>query len=318
MSNYVNFIHAIEMDDRSRLDETVLLIAQLLCQENIMRISQLLSGLAKGSRTIDQVTDFLVKEVESKSSIVPQSCLLAAERNKVITRIRHDCGGASAVAWLSISNSHMNSPPPWEIYEEFDGTSVVTVSTCTEESVVYSLSEYLHQVIFNHELHFQKELNVPSALEPDSLVPIIREPNEKESTLISKFKEWMKKIRSLYKTCWEIGFFSKPRKVLKSISQQVYRIKRPSQRGKDRKGHNVSTVKKGSTGEWTFVLSSGKKHKTSLRNLRKLCYEEQLNRYEFTILTKNNLIFTQEILLFLPIDILDSQQKHELNNLIKT
>jgi hypothetical protein len=252
------------------------------------------SGLAKGSCTIDQVTDFLVKEVESKYSIAPQSCLPAAKRNKVITSMWHDCGGASAVAWLSISASHMNSPPPWEIYEEFDGTSVVTVSTCTEESVAYSLSEYLRQVIFNHELRFQEELDIPSVLESDSLVPITGKPTyKKTSALISKFKEWIEKIRSLY------------------------RIKRPSQRGKDRKGHNVSKVRKEFTGEWIFVLSSGKKYKTSLKNLRKLCYEEQLNHYELTILTKNNLIFAQETLLFLPINILDSQQKHELNNLIK-
>lgn len=147
----ISFVHAIESDEILRMDEIVVCIIQLLSQRSIEEISKLLAGLAQGSCTPERATEFLTNPFKNPYRCSANS---SANRNQAIQLIWHDCGGSSAVAWLAMATSHLGNPPPWEIYEEYSGHvgCIATISSRVGASKMYSLSEYLHQLVYKHEL----------------------------------------------------------------------------------------------------------------------------------------------------------------------
>ncbi|MBN1935739.1 MAG: hypothetical protein JW934_13810 [Anaerolineae bacterium] len=122
---------------------------QLLSQQTIQEISKSLAGLANGSvqsgRTIEFLSDQFTKRYRRPSNF-------SINKSNPIKEIRHDCGGASAVAWLAMTISHLGTSSSWEIYEEYSRyTGVIsTISSCIDASGVYSLSNYLYRLLLEN------------------------------------------------------------------------------------------------------------------------------------------------------------------------
>jgi hypothetical protein len=146
----ITFIHAIEIDKNSRMDEYVLHIITLLSYQNIDYVSKLLADLAIGSCNVDQVLNFFTDHFDKSSST---SINLLKNRNLPIKEIKYDCGGSSGLAWLAITASYLNTPSPWEIYEEYSEFNPISIlSSFTGDADKFLLSEYLHKIICDYEL----------------------------------------------------------------------------------------------------------------------------------------------------------------------
>lgn len=147
----VNFVHALEGDEPLGIDGIVVGITQLLTHQTIEELTKLLTNLAQGSKTPEEVIEYLIRHFSEK--YIPSSDLQRTKNNP-IKKIQHDCGGASAMAWLAMTISHLGDSSPWEIYEEYSQHTgeLSTVSSCVNASEVYFLSDYLYQLISDHAL----------------------------------------------------------------------------------------------------------------------------------------------------------------------
>jgi hypothetical protein len=146
----ISFIHAIESDENLKIDQVVVSISQLLLQQTIGQLSELIAGVAKGTVTSNFILEFLTVNFQKHH----QSSNYSLPKNRPIKEIKQDCGGASAATWLAMAISHLNSPAPWEIYEEYSYQTklVSTVSSFNQATEKYSLSDYLYQIIREPEL----------------------------------------------------------------------------------------------------------------------------------------------------------------------
>lgn len=147
----ISFVHAIETDGRTELAETVRRITQILSPQTIDEISRYLARLASGTELPQHIIDFLAAQF-SRSPY--KQTALVAYTGWPIKEVQHDCGGALAVAWLAMTLSHLNSAPPWEIYEIYtqQTNQISTVSSSANASAKYMLSGYLYDLIHDHGL----------------------------------------------------------------------------------------------------------------------------------------------------------------------
>jgi hypothetical protein len=198
----ITFIHAIEIDKNSRMDEYVLRIITLLSYQNIDFVSKLLADLAIGSRDVNQVLEFFTKHFYKSSST---SIDLLRNRNLPIKKIKYDCGGSSALAWLAITASYLNTLSPWEIYEEYSEFNPISIlSSFMGESDELLLSEYLYKIICDYELMNslpesisvleidniktdELELNSSSGIE---IIPSVNLHEKKSHNKKTKNKKW--------------------------------------------------------------------------------------------------------------------------------
>ncbi|MCB0210795.1 MAG: hypothetical protein KDJ52_15765 [Anaerolineae bacterium] len=140
----VSFIHAIESSENLPIDKIVVHIAQLLLPETIQNITQYLAEIAQGISPPTKIISFLIQKFKFQTINRLKS---NGETNYIspIKKIEHDCGGASALAWLSITKSHLDILGPWEIYEEYEYSKklVSTLSSCRNAKKTYYLCEYM-------------------------------------------------------------------------------------------------------------------------------------------------------------------------------
>ena len=147
----ISFVHAIEADDPTSTADIVACITQSLSSQSIIETNKNLDGLAKGSIQPEQAINFSVSLFQKNYRRQPKFSISTLNP---IKEIQHDCGGAWAIAWLAITVSHLGISSPWEIYDGYspNSNSIATISSYKGAFVTYSLSEYLSQLVRDHEL----------------------------------------------------------------------------------------------------------------------------------------------------------------------
>lgn len=154
----IRFIHAVEVDAIQQIYSAVIGIIKLLSNQMIPKIDDVMTRLTDGTMTPQEAIGFFTNEFTKHHHQFNKSSKIS---NSPIKEIQHDCGGASSVAWLAMTISHMSESSSYEIYETYNHEQGMksTVSSCADASKKHVLSEYLYQIIDDYEL-----LENPSAL----------------------------------------------------------------------------------------------------------------------------------------------------------
>lgn len=300
----ISFIHAVEVDSNSRLDEVMACIVRLLSQQNIDEISKLLSNLAKGLSTLDEVIRFLTNQFNSsyrRLTIQPLS------KAQAINSIQHDCGGASAVAWLAMASSHFNIPVPWEIYEEYSSYSglIITKSSYTGSLKQYLLSEYLHKAINFYELAQNQNVSYPVTRQntSDSLDKISSIPQEHNHRSIDPVdaEQQLSRKHNYRESVQPLNLSRQPSSTYSDSSQ-------------DRSNNFAFEFKELCSFELVLTETSRKEYRINTRRIHELIYIEKLNCYKL-IFFKGWFIFKQPVQILLSATGLNDGQKRDLNHL---
>lgn len=146
----LSFVHAIEVKP-AEINKTVVCMIQFLLPSMTEKLTKNLTGLAQGTISAQEFISSLTRPLDALSERIAS---LATKESNPLKEIQHDCGGATAVAWLSMAGSHAGISSPWEIYETCSRTTgmVSTVSSYAGASEIYPLSSYLYQLNHDHEL----------------------------------------------------------------------------------------------------------------------------------------------------------------------
>ncbi len=151
----ISFIHGIESEDP--IDHILTIITSLLGSSKVNKLTGLIAAIASGTANENELLEILMDskiwKTKSPSNI--------RGKNEVISQIKHDCGGASALAWMAIFKSHRKLREPWEIYEirDRDSLDVSTMSTLAGRE--WNLSELLDSLTEN--LYFDEAPSHPGS-----------------------------------------------------------------------------------------------------------------------------------------------------------
>jgi len=303
----ISFIHAVEVDGNSRLDEVVACIVRLLSQQNIDEISKLLSNLAKGFSTLDEGIRFLTNQF---NSFYRRLAMQPLSKAQAINSIQHDCGGASAVAWLAMASSHFNIPLPWEIYEEYSSHSglIITKSSYKGALKQYLLSEYLHKAINFYELaqnqHVSHPITGQNTLDSlDKNSSISQKHNHRAIDSVGSEQQLSQK--HTYRESGQPVNLSQPLSSTHSDSLQ------------DKSSNSTFEFKELYVSELILTEKSRKECRINIRRIHELTYIEKSNCCKLTFL-KGWFLFKQQVEICFSITGLSDEQIRELDSLAST
>lgn len=165
----VSFVHAVECN-LSEISRVVMCIIQMLLPSVIEKMTKHLAELAQKPVSPQNFIAFLTQKF---TSLYEQTANSAAKDSNPIQEIQHNCGGATAMAWLVMAVSHTNISSPWEIYDHYSNSTglLSTLSSYSESSESYLLSSYISQ-LFHHSARYPSSglLSKHEAIH-ESLVP---------------------------------------------------------------------------------------------------------------------------------------------------
>jgi hypothetical protein len=170
----ISLNHGIEVGPACDIDEVVLRISKLISPHNINQISALLSGCSRGQVDPDDVLRFLSEPFEDLADALGVRGIEGVGQREPMRELVHDCGGATAVAWLLMTSSHRTMPAPWEIYElpSGNGSTISTLSTYRGAAGSDRLSSLLRTLVLTHAT--EQVCHRPEPESPDPPTPEVR------------------------------------------------------------------------------------------------------------------------------------------------
>jgi hypothetical protein len=207
----IRFIHAIESTSDWNAEDIVLAIIQMLSPKNTNKIRELISGVAIGNSIINDLTDYIAS-VCKKQDFNDSDTSPPYLNTRPIKEIKQDCSGATALAWLTMTISHSNTPPPWEIYEKYiNYTDTVSIfSSSSEAEKDLSLASYMYAISHNQEFIFQPLYKPQEKSEKNKLGSINDErmsPQLSNKNHLTKYRDksfWRKLLEKLFLYAEEI------------------------------------------------------------------------------------------------------------------
>lgn len=145
----LTFLHALQADAETKFDSLVTTVARML-EHGRTDPGGLAGQVAEGKRDL---TSFLTVMEEEYNQNKSPGAVRYRPLGGPIREITHDCGGAAALAWLTMAASHVECYPPWQIGDRWDPSKALIVTDSSARDAVGSirLSEHLWRVVLQDE-----------------------------------------------------------------------------------------------------------------------------------------------------------------------
>lgn len=129
------FIHGVEVHDVRYVPACVGCVVRLLSNTGVRTRSFEIARVALGHLPVQ---DFLRSVCEDFDKVLVDLDLPTLysrlPSDLAISAIEHDCGGASAVAWLTMAVAQSAASPPWEVYDSLTAGGTVRTHRTNDDS----------------------------------------------------------------------------------------------------------------------------------------------------------------------------------------
>ncbi|HEY0072970.1 MAG TPA: hypothetical protein VGB77_02635, partial [Abditibacteriaceae bacterium] len=183
----VPFLHAIETDQTTDILQIVNLIIQALSQQSFTKICESIEAIAQGRAQPLDIFNLLRIHFDHGRCRNLNFSQYKPMPNKSIA---HDCGGASAAAWLAMATSHLTIVGPWEIFDHYSPTDefISTVSSYSKATQTLFLSEYLQAAISNYEIQTMQAQRLPPESNQQTKISVLEPEPMHSKTLVNAEK----------------------------------------------------------------------------------------------------------------------------------